>query len=273
MLNMVEVRTSSGTLLSLTLDDVTDGFIIEDIEGLDPVKATLVSSSFAALDGSQYQSSRRENRNIVLKIGLEPNWAVDNIRSLRHKLYEYLMPKSKISLRFYDSTGLVVEISGRVESFETSLFSKNPQIDVSVICFDPDFVELDPVEISGYTVSNTSETLISYDGTVEAGFEFVLNVDRVLNEFTIYMRSPDDVVKSLDFSASLIAGDVLTISTITGNKHVTLVRSGTTSSLLYGLSPQSNWHELFRGENYIRVYAEGAAIPFDLTYTTRHGGL
>ena len=60
MLTRVEVRNDHGNLLNLSLQEILGGFIVEEIQGLDPVAATIVSSSFAQLDGEQYQSSRRE---------------------------------------------------------------------------------------------------------------------------------------------------------------------------------------------------------------------
>ena len=77
----------------------------------------------------------------------------------------------------------------------------------------------------------------------------------------------------MDFAGSLIADDVLVINTITGSKGATLTRAAVNSSVLYGVSAQSTWLELEPGENYIRVYATGAAIPFTIEYTNRHGGL
>lgn len=273
MLNMLEARTNQGTLLSLPLGDISDGFILTDVKGLDPVKATLVSSSFAERDGAQYHSSRREPRNIKLQIEFEPNYISSSVRSLRQRLYVFFMPKSEVNLRFYDSSGLTVNISGRVESFETPLFTKDPVVDISIICFDPDFIDMDSIDLSGNTTSTTTETTIVYDGTTETGIQFVLNLNRSLSEFTIYHKPPDGTIRSLDFSASLISGDVLTISTVSGSKGVKLTRSGVSSSLLYGISPQSNWIEFMRGDNKIRVYAVGAPIPFTLTYINRYGGL
>lgn len=273
MLTTVEVRTSQGSLLSLPLDDVSDGLVIEDIGGLDPVKATLVSSSFARLDGVQYHSSQREARNLILKLGLEPDYVIDTVRDLRNRLYTFFMPKSEVSLRFYDSDGLIVDISGRVESFETPLFTKEPEVDISIVCFDPDFVSLTPVVLNGTSTSTSAETLIAYDGTVDAGIQFTLNVNRPLTEFTFYHRPPDGTLRSIDFAASLIAGDVLTINTVPGSKGATLTRSNTVSSILYGISPQSNWVSLMHGDNYIRVYAEGAGIPFSISYIRKYGGL
>lgn len=273
MLTKVEVRTTLGMLLVLPLDDVSNGYVIADIQGLDPVKATLVSSSSAQLDGAQYQASRRETRNILMKIGLEPDYTTTSVRDLRMNLYDFFMPKTEISLRFFDDVDDAWDIVARVESFEAPLFSREPQVDLSLICFDPDFLDLTPVVIEGNTVSDSTETLVEYDGTVETGIVLVLTLDRDLTEFTVYHRTPDDVIKSLDFAAELLDGDVVTINTNVGSKGITLLRSSTLSSLLYGMSPQSTWIELLKGDNNIRVYAVGAAIPYTITYTTRYGGL
>lgn len=273
MLTEVEVRTRQGDLLNLPLEDIDSGLIVQQIEGLEPVKATLVSSSFAQLDGEQFQSSRREFRNIKIQLGLDPNPLEDTVRDLRKKLYNFFMPESEASLRFIMEDGLNVDVVGRVESFESALFTAEPVVDISIICFDPDFVVPTSTVINGSTVSSDTETLISYQGTVETGFVFTLNVDRTIDEFTLYHRSSDDVVRSLDFSAPLVAGDVLVISTVPGNKGATLTRAGTTSSVLYGVSPQSVWSKLTPGTNRIRAYAVGAAIPYTFEYFTKYGGL
>lgn len=273
MITKVEIRNPAGALLTLELDDISDGIVLQEISGLDPVKATIVSSSFANADGSQYHSSRRENRNILLTLGLEPDYVTTTVQDLRNLLYEYLMPRQEVNLRFYNSSGLIVNISGRVETFESALFVREPVVEISIICFDPDFVELESIELEGNTTSTTSETSINYDGTVETGIEFVLNLDRTLTEFTIYHTPPDGTTRLFDFAAEMIADDVLKINTNVGSKGATLTRATTTSSVLYGVSPQANWIELARGTNMIRVYAEGDEIPYTITYTNRYGGL
>jgi len=233
-----------------------------------------VSSSFANLDGSQYQSARRENRNIVLKIGMEPyDYSTQSVRALRKQLYQWFMPKSQVNLRFYMSDGLTVAIVGRVEDMPAPLFTQEPRADISIVCFDPDFLELTSETISDDTVSDTSTFTVSYEGTVETGILFTLNVDRTLGEFTIYNTGPDGITRSLDFQASMVADDVIKISTVSGNKYATLTRASTDSSVLYGISPQANWITLMPGDNVMRVAADGAAIPFTIEYTTRHGGL
>lgn len=272
MLTRVDVKTDLGVLLALSLEDPSNGYVIEEVEGLDPVKATLVSSSFAQLDGQQYQSSRRDSRNLKFKIRLEPDYTMESVRDLRRRLYNFFMPKSSVNFRFYVDD-VTVDISGRVESFETSMFSKDPTVDISVMCFKPDFYDPVPVLRPGFTTSGELEVLHNYVGTVETGIVFTLQVNRTLSEFTIYHKTPGGVIETMDFSAPLIAGDVLEISTIPGAKSATVTRSNSPSSILYGISPYSKWIELQPGDNYIRVYAEGAAIPYEIEYTKKYGGL
>lgn len=282
MLEIVEVRTKQGSLLSLPLEDISSGIVVKEIAGLDPVKATLVSSSFANQDGEQYHSSRREARNIKMTLEFDPDWATMSVREIRNRLYEFFMPKSEVGLRFRFAPGLtldsifddlVVDILGRVESFETPLFSKEPAVDISLLCFDPDFYDPNPVTVEGFSTSGSLESTINYAGTVETGIVFKLFVDRTLSEFSIYHRPPDGTMRTIDFSNPLVAGDVVTISTIVGAKEVVRTRSGLDTPILYAITPQSHWLEFQSGENHIRVYAEGADIPYTIEYTTKYGGL
>lgn len=272
MLTLLEVRGQGG-ILGLSLEDPELGYDVQDIQGLDPVKATLVSSSFAQQDGAQYQSARRESRNIILKIGFYPDYGIDSVQSLRTRLYPFFMPKTKVSLRFYMADGLMVDIPGVVESFESAMFTQEPAVDISIMCFDPDFIEPDPVVVAGSTTAGSTVSTLNYTGTVETGIQFQLNVNRTMSEFTIYHQTPGGDIRTMDFAGALVNGDVVTINTLAGNKFAQLTRSGTDSSILYGVSPQSNWLELDTGANGIRVYAEGAAVPYTITYTRRYGGL
>jgi hypothetical protein len=275
MITRIEVVSPQGTYMTLSLEDSSSPFIVESMEGLDPVKATLVSSGFASLDGAQYQTSRRETRNITMRIGIkdDPSNPELSIRALRNQLYKFFMPKSQVQFQFYQGNFDIVKISGRVESFEAPLFTREPKIDVSIICFDPDFEDSSPSIKNSFTVSNATEELYEYEGTVETGFTFNLFVNRSLSSFTIYNRLPDNTSQTLEIISTLLVGDTVTISTVAGNKSVTRTRSDVTTSILYAMSAQSTWLKFFPGENHLRVYAVGAAIPYSLRYIARYGGL
>lgn len=282
LLNALKVVNSRGSLLNLPLEEVSEGLIVRKIEGLDPVKATLVSSSFANKDGEQYHSSRREARNIKISLGLSPDYAVGSAKDLRDLLYQYFMPKAKSSLTFhmYDKFAVDVfheyldlNIDGRVEEFDADIFSDDPSADISLMCFDPDFIDPTLNTFNGNTVADATETTLSYLGSIETGVIFTLRPNRVLTDFAIYHHAPDGTLKTINVSYPLQAGDVFTISSVVGAKSVTLLRAGVETSVLYAVSPQSGWLELQPGDNDLRVYAVGAAIPFDIQYINRYGGL
>lgn len=272
MLQLVEIRGRAG-ILSLPLADATLGYDLKEVEGLDPVKANIVSSSFAQQDGSQFQSARRDERFLKLTIGLNPDYSLDTVYSLRRRLYPFFMPKTPVELRFYMSDGLRADISGRVETMAAPMFAEDPQAIVDITCFDPDFIEPEETVVSGMSTSGTIGQTVNYSGSVETGIKFQLDINRTLSSFALYHQTPDGSIKVTDFQAALQAGDVIKINTIPGEKSVIRTRGSTDTSLLYAVSPQSNWIELEPGANNIRVYAAGAGIPYTITYTRRYGGL
>lgn len=275
MLTKVEAVNEQGELLNLTLTNVSDGIILKSIDGLGPVKATLVSTSFANLDGEQYHSSRREPRDIKFLFGMESMYGGGTVRAIRQRLYKFFMTKRSVTLTFYMEDGLTVEIVGRVESNDPPMFTKEPEMEVVIRCFNPDFYELTMTTDTGLTTATTGPLshLVEYDGSIETGFKFTLNVDRTIDDFTIYHQPPDGSLKSLDFSNPMVAGDVLVISTVPGNKYARLTHLGVTSSILRGVSPQSKWIEWMPGENYIRVNSDVSSVPYVIEWTNKHGGL
>lgn len=273
MLTKVEVVTAYGATLALPLEDTSAGFLVKDISGLDPVKTTIVSSKFAQIPGTKRQSSSRNNRNIVMKLGYTPDYAVNDISSLRSYLYDYLMPESVVLLKFYMDDVLFAQILGEVESCETPLFSKEPEVAVSVICFNPDFVAPDSVVVPGNSTSATTEQALEYPGTSPTGFKFKLMVNRALTSFNIHNRTMADELLTMYVIGDFVAGDVIEISTIPGAKGAWLTRGGVQNPVLYIVSPTSSWFMLKPKTNRIRVAASGAAIPFTIEYLAKYGGL
>lgn len=283
LLNAVKVTNSQGSVLNLPLENPTTGFVVRNITGLGPVKATLVSSSFANQDGAQYHSSRREPRNIVLTLGLEPDYAYQSVHALRDELYKFFMPKTEPTLSFHlvdkftqnislKTKDLVIE--GRVESFECDLFTKDPEAVISLMCFDPDFVDPTINYFNGGVDTSLTESILVYEGTVETGVIFSYGPEDDISNFTIYHHRPDGTLSTIDFAYPLLAGDSVEISSVRGSKYVLLRRGGVESSILYAISPQSGWLELQPGENRLRVYAV-TTIPmgYDIAYTNKYGGL
>jgi hypothetical protein len=274
MLNSLEVTTRQGNLLSLPLEEINNGLVVEEIEGLDPVRAILVSSSFAGLDGEQYQSSRREKREIKITLGIDPDETLEEVSDVRRRVYAYFMPKAEVNLKFFfDNDASPVQINGRVESCETPLWAAEPTVIVNIQCFDPDFFDPTEVVVSEETTSGSDEFTIDYDGTVASGLQFIFSADRDIDDFTIYHNPPNETLRTMEFAAPLLDGDVVTINTVAGQKYATLNRLSVDSSIMFGISPQSSWIEMEPGANIFRVYATGDPVPFQIKYFNRYGGL
>lgn len=272
MLYKMEARNSAGSLLTLVLDDVSDGLVLKEVGGLGPVKATIVSSRFAQLAGANYHSSSRETRNITIDIELKPDFVENTVQDVRMSLYDFFMPDDSVYLKFYDTVRPTVETNGSVETCEPTIFAKEPTMSVSIICFDPDLLALTDETVNSVTVADSTETPVDYDGNIKTGFDLELDVDRVLSAFSVYLRTPDGSIQTMNFEVDLVAGDVVHIVTVKGQKEVTLTRSSVTSSILYAKT-SPGWPQLAKGENNIRVYAIGTAIPYVVTYLPRYGGL
>lgn len=273
MLTLVEVVNASSNTLQLPLADSSAGYEVQDIEGLDPVKATLTSSTMPQIDGAQPQNAQRGTRNITMTLGLSPDYVTNTVDSLRSDLYDYFMPEANILLRFYKDDVLTVVTQGQVESCENSMFSADPAVDISIICYDPDFYAPDEDSISGNTVTDTTIETITYEGSSDTGVIFTLNIDRSLSGFTLYNTRPDGTLQKFDVEGSFDLDDVVTITSISGAKSIVLNRDSLTTSPLYFVSQPVNWITLAKGDNQFRVVASGAAVPYTITYTPKYGGL
>lgn len=272
MLYKFDVTNWRGQTLTLNMEEDEGGIQVAEVEGLDPVKAALTSSN-SVLDGEEFQHAKRGPRNIVIKADLEPDFDTETYFSLRRKLYKHFPTKSQVDLRFYLTTGLSLDIKGIVEEISAPSFEQDPTVQISLMCFQPDFLDPRVLTISGNTVSDNTNTVIDYPGDIEVGVVLVLNPERPVDAITMYNTNEGGRLDQLDFTLDLEAGDQLVISSLAGAKGVTLTRDGVSSSVLYGRSSQSSWIQLFEGLNEFRVYATGDPIPYELEYVVRYGGI
>jgi hypothetical protein len=275
MLNRIEIQKKDGGVLTLPIYDATN-FQIKDIQGLDPVKANIVTSNFAHIDGSQFQSSRREMRNIVIKLGIDSFGVGNTVQELRKELYSYFMPKSSVKIKFVRDLLSSLVINGQVESFESSMFVKEPEATISILCFDPDLYSENVITNSGTTVSGVTDTDIYYDGDVDSGFIFRMTANTSMDSFTIQNTLSDGSTRKLIFDSPLfpiLPDNIITISTIPGDKYVRINRSGTTTSILWAMDPASDWVNLYPGNNKIRVNSSVINTPYTIEYNSRFGGL
>lgn len=256
-----------------------DAVQVLDIQGLGPVKADLLSTPFATGRGELYQGGSTGKRNIVMTLGLNPDWEEHTMSTLRQALYGYFIPEAWCKLRFFSDYLPTVDIEGYVESFEPNIFSQDPEIQISVICPKPDFTDVDATILTGSVDDGTTEVEFEYIGNVEVGFE--LRVDRTtLNpDYTgpivITLLSPET---PQIFEADPITIDLdqyFKLSTRSQAKRVStvdLVTADVTNELAK-VTDASVWPTLKPGTNVLSVAADENDQAWTFAYFNRFGGL
>lgn len=273
MLTKVEIVNSQNQVLLLPFGSTTGGYFVKDIKGLDPVNANVATSKAASNDGERKQNIRRVKRNMILQLGLLPNYSSSTVQSLRLSLYAFFMPQQEVTIKFFNGTTYIASIKAFVEVNDSPLFVKDPSINISAICTDPDFLKPSYTTVSGNSTNTNVEKTVMYPGTSKTGFIFTLYVNHSLTNVKIYRRRPNNTVELIEFENALVSGDVVKISTEANSKYASRLRASVLTSAVFAVKPISKWFPLEPGNNYISVVASGISIPYTIEYRTRYGGL
>lgn len=286
MITQMEVFTSRVTQAPLPVTDglaSTDPIQVRKIDGLGPVKAQINTGQYGSISGEYFRGSSRGKRNIVITVGLNPNWFDQTMESLRTILYSYFMPENEVKLRFTSSHMAQVDIEGIVESMEPNIFSRDPEIQVSIICPKPEFVGSSMTIFPGETLSlpDGTPTEIEYLGTLPTGVWVTIASSTIApsmtdGEIRIINETPDNPVPDLFVvTASIDDTKYLELSTNKGNKYVrnVAVADGDITSLLGKNAMGSIWFELKHGLNKFRIMSTVPGLSWTLQYYSKYGGI
>lgn len=112
-----------------------NGILVTNIEGLGPPKANINMLKVSTFDGSIFNSSKIEERNLVITFRPLPS---SDVESKRLFLYKMLPIKSYVTV-VVETDNRIGGISGYIESNEPDIFSSGETIQVSILCPDPYF--------------------------------------------------------------------------------------------------------------------------------------
>lgn len=280
MLTEVKAYSSWHSAPTLPLVDggrsETDLIQIRNIDGLDPVKASVNTSPYGSVDGASHTGSSVLTRNIVLTLHPNPDWDTWTFESLRRLLYSYFMPKRATELVFYSDDLIPVKIAGIVEDVSVNQFSKDPELLVSVICPDPYFIALEPIVITGQTVRETGSVIpIEYNGTVESGIHLEVTSGGAPEPAVIGVQIGQPPITDFDVDAAVGASSYFEMSSIPMRKFVQNVdiSNGVITNRLSKVRPGSVWPLLQPGVNELLVITDQGTQDWELTYFERFGGL
>lgn len=298
MIKAITVTNPKGESLRMELaNPELSGIIVANVEGLGPAKANIVTNELATVDGSIFSQAKQSNRNIVLSLVM---WPGEDVEQMRKKTYRYFPIKKPITLRV-ETDYKIVECTGYVESNEPVIFSSQEYTQISIVCPDPCFYDLEErvVSFSGtialfeFPFSNESLTknllifgehspdsrrVIDYEGDEDTGVTINIQVlpggtkDIIIHNtdsyerFTIYA----DKIRSI-VGSDLQRGDEIYISTIKGSKSVRLLREGTWINIISAIDKNSDWFQLSVGPNSFNFVGDNVVLTF--IYRNAYGGV
>lgn len=301
MIKKITVTNHVGDTVVLELmEPETSGFIITNIEGLGPAESTINMSSISTNDGSMFNSSKLETRNIVLTIKFMEEEILGSIEKTRLKTYKYFPIKQRIHL-LIETDNRTVDTYGYVESNTPDIFSKDEGCQISIICPDPYFYSAGPNGMQNtifkgvyplfeFPFSNNHATdklievgnllvkqgqFIHYQGDAEVGMTLKIVARGIVEGLVIYNETTNERMgisdsKLLALTGSgIVNGDVITINTVKGDKYINLLRQGKNYNILNCLDKKSQWMRLVRGDNAFVYSVTHGANNLDFSIQNR----
>lgn len=245
--------------LALPILGVTpkESLLIRKVTGLNPPDIDLFIGDYAR-DGGTYQGRRVGNRNVVLTIDLNPNPALgENISGLRDLLYKTfvdpLVDADHLELVLHSDNGLVRNLFGYTEKFETEIFDIETLAQISLLCPDPYIRDLAETVLTNATGTWVSVPF-TYGGTAETGFVAEIHISADTPTLTVKNNS-----KTMVFNYAFLAGDVVFLNTNRGQRAATITRGGVNTPLLAYMTTTSPWLELHSQTNTMNVYGVAPA--------------
>lgn len=278
----LKIENVNGDRLELTNNPNYD----VKVTGLNPVTSDIITSKVAKRNGARYVNSRKQTRNVVITVYIK-----EPVEANRIELYKYV--KSKEWLRvYYSNKSRDVYVDGYVESFECDLFTQTQTAQISVICPNPQLIDVEPdvkdvstvigaFSFPFYSTDSELITMSIYDKLArliinesddDIGFIYKIHCKGLVVNPTIYMENTKE---SFKLKGSYRKDTTITITTLDGQKSVTSEYKGVVTNIINDLEPMSTWLKLKAGYNHILQVADTGVenMVSEIIYSKEYEGV
>lgn len=253
MITSVDVSGADAPL-NLPLWGYEDGFYIKEITGLGPVSAEFSTSSRARFDGLRLQNVRKGVRNIVMTVGLLTGHHTRTVESLRHQLYLSYPVGQEVNLTINREGLQDLHITGVVESVEDAIFSREPEMVVSVVCMNPYYRVGEPnSHQTAYDRNLSKDLVIDYEGNVPGGIRIWLQVSSLSLKDGFEVEFESDRGLATFYADNGSYYSVVDLDTRGLSRKFIMQNQPALHTVWSGAS----WPELYRGYNSVSVTAGG----------------
>ena len=266
-------------------------FLLEDCDGVYSVSNTVTMSENKMTDGATYQGSVTKSRNIVLTLRDKTNHV-----SNRNFLYALFKSKSRGELVLKEDQN-ERRTDYYVESIESDGVSGSRKYTVSLICDDPFFYDMEDITVYmsawkssfrfphsfvaakeefGYKSNVKMQNIVDDIAQDGIGMEIQITCNGPVTNPTITRVESDEhiTVGSSAKIFSMVSGDVLLITTGVNDKHLYLTHEGVKAEINEYLTEDSEFIQLFRGDNHIGYSSDTGTdnIVVAITYRLKYAG-
>ena len=260
----LKVENKYGEQMELTKNP---RYTISSVDGLYPPESVINTTKVANMDGSVYNSSYVNDRQITITMAINGP-AEEN----RLHLYKYFKTKYPVRL-YYGNDVRNVYIDGYVSKMPIEYFEKKQTAQIEITCpmalfrsveqnitefssIENKFVFPFAIEKSGIPFSipkmGEQKTIVN-GGDVETGIVIKLNALGNVTNPKIYDVDNKD---HMFLNISMKSGDEITINTLKKEKSIKLLSNGVESNIIGKLEAGSKWFSLIPGDNIFTYEAE-----------------
>lgn len=241
-------------------------FILKGVDGLGPPDV-VVNIAQTIQEGGVYQNRRAANRQVVARVGLQPEWDTGQTpEELRAMLYSLMTPKyGKLAqIQAMQDNTVIGQASGHVSKIDPAIFTKDPEVQITLDTTSPylkapALVYQAPVRFDSppYTILT-----VQNDGDAPTGFWMQLPFTGSYISDLYFNDGQAGGQGIILQGVSFAAGDKLVLDTRDGTRGVWKIPSGSANrvSLLNNLHDSSVWIQLYGGANQFVI----TTMAFDL---------
>jgi hypothetical protein len=250
----------------------TSPFVLRSIDGLGPSDVDLIISS-TLYTGSVYQGAHPHNKELILKVGYQPDYSTDqSVSDLRAQLYSLMTPRlaKPLTVEVQDAARVkVVETTGYIKKMEPNIFSQDPEIIITISCLRPHWKKWGQAIDDPGDVDLTEVFTITNPGDAPSGFEMVVVIGATQDDWSMTNLVGETFEVVYDFEAA----DEITIDTTPGQRSIILDNGVDIIDLLPYLSNISKWLLLDGGENLLATNSTAASVLSEFIINANYWGV
>jgi len=263
---ILKVENRNGAVLRLSQNE--SKYQILKIDGLTPPDADITSSTLANMHGEKFKSSKIGVRNVVINLRLQ-----GNVEENRIALYDFFDNGEEVKV-YYQNGMRNVFIDGYCEKVDSDFFSKDEEMQISIVCLSPFWKNINTtridisqvfdnfefpfaIEKEGISFSDyfeNREVNIINSGEVETGVKITLttSTNNIVNPviYNVHTR------EFLKLNTNIDIGDKIIINTNKGEKSITKISNGIPVNEINSLGNDSTWLQLSKGSNLFTYQSE-----------------